>query len=269
MSYVDYLKAALVHPVNLMGAGLLALAGLVTFNPLLFIVLAGFEVVWCGGAPMVPAFREHVDKSKVLKTKNEKSKGDQQVLASLPADIRDRYKRLQSVAAAIPGNFEKGTSPSAVFVQQISNRVEDLQGRYLELLKAKSRYQHQVQQNVPASIKGKLTELDAEIAAADPKLAELKTRQRGILQKRYEQAQKAEQDYMLLDAQLDTIEELVRLLSTQAVTISKPEEMTAQLDSILSEVEVTESTMDELQSSMMDLFDKELEGTSGTKQIDN
>jgi hypothetical protein len=266
-SYIDYVKSALLHPVNFMVFGVAAVISLVTFNPLFIILGLGWEVAWVGGAPAVPAFRQSVDKKKQLDKAEDKQELDQKMLQTLPPAIQGRYQKLQAISASIPENFGKDSQASTIFLDQINTRVTDVMDRYLQMLKAHDSYQNHIKENPPLQLQENLASLDKEIGEADEKLAALKTRQRQILEKRYQKSLKAEQDCSLLGAQLDTLEELVKLLSTQALTMKKPQEISSQLDGIMSEIEVSESTMTELESSFEDLFDKELNKAEEQKRL--
>jgi hypothetical protein len=50
----------------------------------------------------------------------------------------------------------------------------------------------------------------------------------------------------------------MKLLKEQAITMKQPDEMNAQLDSLMAEIEHTEDTVTALESSFDTLFDREL-----------
>ncbi len=267
-SYIEYLKAALFHPINLMGFGLFLVIGLVTFNPLVLFFAAGWEAAWAGIAPLMPAFRKFIDKKKVLDAKDKRDKDDKAMLQSLPPAVQNRYLKLQSIARSIGENYGKDTQASKLFLNQISTRVDEIMDRYLGMLKAHDAIQRHIQENRTPDLLDKMQALDTEIAQADSQLAQVKSKQKEILEKRYEKAVKAEKDGQILGAQLDTLEELVKLLNSQAVSMKQPEEVNSQLDSIFAEIEVSEATIAELDGSY-ESFDKELEKAEQQKRLES
>jgi hypothetical protein len=51
----------------------------------------------------------------------------------------------------------------------------------------------------------------------------------------------------IIEAQLDTIDDVIQYIHEQSLTLRNPEEITFQLDTLLSEVEETESTVAQIE----------------------
>lgn len=51
----------------------------------------------------------------------------------------------------------------------------------------------------------------------------------------------------IIEAQLDTIDDVIRYIHEQSLTLRNPEEITFQLDTLLSEVEETEAAVAEIE----------------------
>lgn len=264
-SYGSYFQAALLHPVSYITVGVLGLMSLVTFNPLPLMLGIGLEVLWLGGAPMVPAFRESVDKKRLRDAEYDEAAARKEQLSALPGPVKDRYARLSATAQSIRENYSKDTQASALFLDQISERVDDVMKRYLKLLTAHHRFGEHLRENDPAAIQGKLQAAERDMQSAEEHVKKVHERKRDILQKQLTKLEKTRKDHEVLEAQLSATEELVRFLSSQAISMTKPEEITEQLDGILSEVEVSEATLNELESSFEDDFDRQLREAENKK----
>ncbi len=67
-----------------------------------------------------------------------------------------------------------------------------------------------------------------------------------ILKKRLKKFEIAKEKYLICETHLETIEDAIRYIYEQSMTMSNPEEIGFQLDNLLEEMEETSSLIDDL-----------------------
>jgi len=267
-SYASYLKAALLSQINLVVLAGVGLVSLVSMNPLpIFIGLAG-EAVWVIGAPLVPAFRTFADKRTEKFHKIDQESELKRIVDMLPTKERQRYAALSDVTLNVQGDFARYSDSSRVFLQSLSKRFDDMMLRYAKMLNTKAVYDAYMVNISPEELQQKIESLRAEEAAMDERVGELKKQQREIVEKRLVRFAKAQKDLVLLNTQIDTFEDMVKLLKDQAVSMKDSSEITGQLDILMSDIELTEQTVSELEGSFSALFDRQLREAE-QKQIES
>jgi hypothetical protein len=79
---------------------------------------------------------------------------------------------------------------------------------------------------------------------------QIKARTRIVLEKRLERYQKAMENRQLVEAQTETVEEVLQLLRDQSYSMRDPRTITAQLDGLVSSAEDTERGVRDLEELM-------------------
>ena len=257
-SYGTYFLHALRNPVALIVLAGLGMISLVSGNPIpLFAGLAA-EMLFLAAAPLVPAWRKRVDAGVESRARLESENRAKELLRRLPAEDKERYRAMMQTAVSIRENYARYNETSRPFLDQISERLDDMLFRYLRMLIARNSYGEHASGTTDDEITQRIGALEAEIAAADDRIRPLKEKQLHILEQRREKLAKAQRDSALLDEQIRTLEDLMQLLREQAVTMKEPDEMNAQLDTLMGEIETTEHTVTALESSFDSMFDREL-----------
>jgi hypothetical protein len=75
-------------------------------------------------------------------------------------------------------------------------------------------------------------------------------RTRTVLQKRLERFSKAQENKQLMEAQTETVQEVLRLLRDQSYSIRDPRSITEQLDGLVSSAEETERGVKDVEDLM-------------------
>ena len=258
-SYGSYFVKALRNPVSLLSVAGLGMISLVSMNPLPLIVGLAGKALFVTVAPALPAWRRHVDGRERSIALDEAEDRTRKQLAALPAGDQQRYRQLQQTATGIRENYAQYSEASRDFLTQMSGRIDDMLARYLRMLIARDSYAKHLATQDPDTLQRRIEALDAEMADADERVRAVREKQRAVLVQREEKLRKAEGDSALLEAQLGTLEEMMLLVKEQAITMKEPEEMSAQLDSIMNEIEHTESTVAAIETSFDLAFDRALE----------
>ncbi|MEM8560348.1 MAG: hypothetical protein AAGG50_21205, partial [Bacteroidota bacterium] len=67
------------------------------------------------------------------------------------------------------------------------------------------------------------------------------------LEKRLGKFKKAHENLAIIEAQLETIEDVTKYIYEQSLTMRNPEELSFQLDTLVSEVEETQASVEEIE----------------------
>ena len=265
-SYVHYLKAALLSQLNIVFVVAMGLFSLVTWNPLPAVIGLFGEAAWLGAAPLIPAFRRYDDARAKRHLEIDREADVQKLLDALPATEHARFKDMHSLVRDIKETFRGYTGANKVFLDESSERIDAMLVRYAKLLSTRAQYQSFVAQANADDIERKIDALAAEIEGSDERLGEVKRRQMDILRQRQAKAEKAEEDNRVIDAQLDTFEDLVKLFKEQAISLTSPADFANQINGLVTQMQVTESTVAELDASF-DLFDRQLREAEDKRKL--
>jgi len=265
-SYGTYSLHALKNPASLMMLGGFVMISLISGNPIPIIAGLGVKILFVAGAPMIPAWRRRVDAETDHRLRLESERKAKELLRRLPDDDQQRYRSLMDTAVSIRENYARYNETSRSFLDQISERLDDMLLRYLRMLIAKNNYSGHIAGTTEEDLSARIATLRTEIDEAEERIRPLKEKQLHILEQRREKLGKAKRDSALLDEQIVTLEQLMQLLREQAITMKNPDEMNAQLDSLMGEIETTEHTVTALESSFENLFDRELQAAEQEQQ---
>ncbi|HEV8254914.1 MAG TPA: hypothetical protein VGQ78_09170, partial [Vicinamibacteria bacterium] len=102
----------------------------------------------------------------------------------------------------------------------------------------------------PERIQERIAMLEHEMAAGPERVQQIKARTRLVLQKRLDRYQKALENRQLVEAQTETVEEVLQLLRDQSYSMRDPRTITEQLDGLVSSAEDTERGVRDLEELM-------------------
>jgi len=257
-SSINYTREAFLHPLNMgillvatISAFALADVGLV--SNLVLTMMFGVELMYLGIVPRLPRFRKNVK----LKKLRERSSGneDKTVFQDLDEKSKRRFLVLKHLAKLIKENFDKLPYSSQGLLDNIRKKIEELISNYLTLLDLHKRYQLYMNTSVEDSLKReveheeqKLDDLESE------RLKRTKARRITILKKRLKKFDIAKEKYLICETHLETIEDAIRYIYEQSMTMSNPEEIGFQLDNLLEEVEETSQIIDDLDRDILPIY---------------
>jgi phage gp37-like protein len=162
---------------------------------------------------------------------------------SLTAEIeaeRQHYRRLQSVAEEIRQNYRGMTETSQMLLEQLVDKLDFLLAFYLRMRYSLTRYQAYFNTTNPEHIQERIAMLDHELEKGPKKVHEIKRRTRAVLEKRLLRYQKALENRELIQAQTETIQEVLHLLRDQSYAMRDPRSIAEQLDGLVISAEETE-----------------------------
>jgi hypothetical protein len=251
---VNFTREAFMHPANLvflLGAAASAFffsdAGLIS-NAILTMAF-GAELIILGSVPRSELFRKWVKYRKMQSKKNDSA--DKELFNQLDPATQKRFLVLKHLSKLIRDNFDRMPYASQGLLTSIQKKLEGILASYLNLLYSYRRYGQFINQVAENKLQEQIAEERREMEAATlDKLKAIKQRRILILNKRVERIKNAHEKYQICETQLETLEDAVKYIYEQSLTMNNPEEIGFQLDNLLNEVEETSTIFAELESEM-------------------
>ena len=253
---INYTRETFLHPWNLsfltIGAG--AVLGLsfirgpvgdTIFLSVLTAIIA-FELLALGYIPRHKRFRNLIRAKHAAIAARPPSQ--REMYRQLNRANQRRYIRLKDLEKELQANYRKFSFASQGILESHTAKIEGLMTSCLKLMFQQERYtsfgQHKREQELTTAIAA--VELDLE-NASEP-VRNIKLRRLKVLEQRKERFKKTQEQLEMIEAQVATIEDVVKYIHEQSSTLNNPEEITYQLDLLLSEVEETEASVSQIES---------------------
>lgn len=261
---INYTQEAFLNPINL-GGLLVATIGALFFSNLsmdaanlMLTAVFGVELMYLGVVPRLPRFRKRIELKKIKEkhaTSNEKA-----LFQALDAASQKRFLVLKHLSTLIQENFEKLPYSSQGLLENIQKKIDELLSNYLTLLDLIKRYEVYLNTSLESSLKEEVVRQIEEIKAIDSeKLKRTKSRRVAIMKKRLNKFKIAKEKYLVCETHLETIEDAVRYIYEQSMTMSNPEEIGFQLDNLLTEVDETSQLIEDLDQEITPEYTTEWE----------
>lgn len=250
---INYTREAFLHPWNLT----FLIAALVTalgisftdapdwlFDAVLLFTTA-LELLYLGIMPRQERFRRAVRARRAAE--HARPPSQKELFRLLSRSSQRRYVRLRNLEKQIRANYQKLSYASQGLLESHLQKIDELLRSYLNLLYQKERYEFYLAQTSEDELVEALQALQEDMADDAPRVRAIKERRRRILEQRLARIKKVRENLEILEAQLDTIDDVIRYIHEQSLTLRNPEEITFQLDTLLSEVEETEAAVAEIE----------------------
>ena len=250
----NFLAHAFKSQYNLIG--LVTAAGFAAISGSLFPVVfaAGVELIVL---PLVSAnarfqrlVRARVSQDEDQAVAQRTQKEAWEMLKDLPGPEQQRYRALQGLASEIRQNYKALDSSSQMLVEELVRKLDFLLAFYLRMRYSLMRYHAYFSTTDPERIQERMAMLEHEMTAGPERVQQIKARTRIVLEKRLERYQKALENRQLVEAQTETVEEVLQLLRDQSYSMRDPRTITEQLDGLVSSAEDTERGVRDLEELM-------------------
>ena len=254
---INFTREAFLHPLNM---GVLLVATISAFvmsdmgliSNLILTMTFGVELMYLGIVPRLPRFRKNV-KLRKIRERNPAAE-EKSTFQELDQKSQKRFLVLKHLAKLIKENFDKLPYSSQGLLENIRNKIQELISNYLTLLDLHKRYQLYMHTSVEENLKREVEEEEQKIQSMESdRLKRTKARRIGILKKRLKKFEIAKEKYLICETHLETIEDAIRYIYEQSMTMSNPEEIGFQLDNLLEEVEETSQLIDDLDQDILPL----------------
>jgi hypothetical protein len=254
------LLAALKSDVNLIALGTAVGFAILSGSFLPLLVAAGLELTCL---PLLERYQRYQRARDIEKERAQRKAVEvHDMLVSMSEVERQHYRELQSVAAEIRKNYQTMTSTSQVLLAQLSEKLEVLLASYLRMRHSLARYAAYFRTTSEDRIRERMAMLEREMASGPERVQQVKARTLEVLAKRLDRFGKAVENRDLINAQTETIQEVLQLLRDQSYSMRDPRSITEQVDGLISSAEETERGVKDLEEILTDDDDSILFGTA-------
>jgi hypothetical protein len=242
---VPYLRFAFANPYNLSVLGGALVAAAVTVNPLIALVAVGGEALWLLHAPGSEWLRRVVwdPRFAALKSAYDAEQRAARVQLLIGTD-RKRVETLIALKQDIGRLAGQNPSFTNELLQGELVKTESLVESFVDMAITCARYEHYL-----ASVDMSALDRDRErwnavvtTTGAEASQVDIARKNLAVIMKRFEKVQEIQRYLTVARGQLDLIENSFRLLADQIVTMQSPQELSGQLDELLSGVETIKAS---------------------------
>ena len=250
----NFLAHAFKSQYNLIGLGTALGFAVLSGTLLPIVVAAGVELIVLplvsGNQRFQRLVRARVSQEEDQEAAQRTQKEAWDLLQHLPGPEQQRYRALQGLAAEIRQNYKALDSTSQMLVEELVRKLDFLLSFYLRMRYSLMRYQAYFSTTDPERIQERIAMLEHEMSSGTERIQQIKARTRNVLEKRLERYQKALENRQLVEAQTETVEEVLQLLRDQSYSMRDPRTITEQLDGLVSSAEDTERGVRDLEELM-------------------
>jgi len=240
----NYLAHAFKSQYNLIGLGTALGFAVLSGTLLPIIVAAGLEMVVLplvsGSARFQRLVRARTSEEAEEQDQARQRLESSEMLQYMPEVERQRYRALQALTNEIRQNYKGMDSSSQMLLEQLVEKLDFLLNFYLRMRYSLVRYQNYFQSTDAERIQERIAMLDHEMKSGPERVQQIKARTRAVLVKRLERYTKAVENRDLIDAQTETVQEVLQLLRDQSYSMRDPRSITEQIDGLVSSAEETE-----------------------------
>ncbi|HWW94236.1 MAG TPA: hypothetical protein VN375_12785 [Vicinamibacteria bacterium] len=257
----NYLAHAFKSQYNLIALGTALGFALLSGSALPLILVAGVQLTVLPLVAWSPRFQRLVKARQLEEDREEKQVKKQveasEMLRALSDQERQRYRGLETLAGEIRENYKGLDASSRMLLEELVQKLEFLLSFYLRMRYSVARYETYFSTTDPERIQERIAMLDREVTQGPERIQQIKAKTRAVLGKRLERYQKALENRQLIDAQTETVLEVLQLLRDQSFSMRDPRTITEQLDGLVSSAEETERgvrDMEDILSAEQDLL---------------
>ena len=255
----NYLKHAFKSQYNLIGLVTAAGFAVIGMSALPLILAAGVEMIVlplvAGSGRFQRLVRARTTEEEEHTQQVKKELETSEILQHMSEAECQRFYGLQGLAGEIRQNYKGFDESSRMLLDELVQKLDFLLSFYLRMRFSLQRYQRYFSTTDPERIQERMAMLDHEIGKGPERVKEIKSRTRQVLEKRLERYQKALENRQLVEAQTETVEEVLQLLRDQSYAMRDPKTIAEQLDGLVTSAEETERgvrDMEELLSMEQD-----------------
>lgn len=240
---------------------LIALIGFALVSGRWWLLLAGGlgEALWLWSAPLIPPVRRSFDRRRRAERRRLDERRQRELLRTVGEDDRRRYLEIERLGREIA----KLTRANPTLALDVGaggqlGKLERLIQAFLRIAASAARYEAYVESTDLGSLEGEVSRQRTIIhKTAEGGPQQLARKNLELLEKRLAKATEIRRQVRTSRAQLNLIDNTVRLLRDQIVTMESPEELQDQLDELVSSIDAIDASAKETDALML-RFDSDL-----------
>lgn len=246
----NYLGHAFKSQYNLIGLGTAVGFAILSVSFLPLLIAAGVQMAVLPLVAGSERFQRYVKAKEAEEERQRREAAKQleisEMLYYMPEDERRAYRELHNLAGEIRQNYKGLDSSSRMLLDDLVRKLDFLLGFYVRMRYSLTRYQAYFNTTDPDRIQERIEDIDREVAAGPERIRAIKGKTRAVLLKRLERYRKASENRQLIEAQTETVKEVLQLLRDQSYSIRDPRSIAEQLDGLVASAEETERGVKDL-----------------------
>jgi hypothetical protein len=252
----NYLKAAFLNVYNLSLLGGAAAASLVTGDWLVGLGALGLEALWLVMGPDLKPFQRAVREDLRQQQEKEDLARVEKLMADLPQHEWQRAKALDELRREIQRDVQQNPSFQAILMKTELEKLAQLHQSFVRLASACQRAESYLQAvNVDDLKKQAAAQERIQEASSDDQVKDLARKNANVIEKRLSTIRDIEAFLARARGQMNLIENSVRLLRDQALTMTSPDQMTEQLDDLLTGVDAVQQSVKDAEAMISNRFE--------------
>lgn len=233
----NYLKAAFANVYNLSLLGGALFASVMTGDYVIGAGALGLEAIWLILGPDFKLFQRSVNHAERL----EREKADRarvaKLMEALPEREWQRAHALDELKREIERDMQTNPSFQAILLQSELDKMAQLHQSFVQLATACTRAESYLMAVDLRDLQRQLqTQKGVEEKMTDPAVREIARKNQQVIEKRLETIEEIQKFLARARGQMNLIENTVRLLRDQVLTMTSPDQLGEQLDDLLTGV---------------------------------
>ncbi|HVF57903.1 MAG TPA: hypothetical protein VM934_17255 [Pyrinomonadaceae bacterium] len=245
---VEYLKEALMEPVNFWGMAGFAVAAAYTWSPIPLAAALVAEGAYLATVPATSLYRRIVDGRNRKRLMDQRNRLREKMIEGFDPREREAVLYLKWLKRQIFENYVKftGAKEPPTNIKSLDQRWED----FVDLLDVYRRRKHHLRSINRQAVNNQLTQAERAVeGSTDDRAKRVQQANVEILKRRLAAFSELERSVKLVEGQLQSIENFFGLVNDQVVTLPTPERVSSldfeQLsDSIAMTKQMLEETSD-------------------------
>jgi hypothetical protein len=245
----NYLKAAFMNVYNLALLGGAATAAALTGDWMIGAGALGLEAIWLVLGPDLKPFQRAVrEAARAEREKEDRARVDK-LMAELSEREWQRAKALDELRREIERDMANNPSFQAILLATELEKLAQLHASFVRLASACRRAETYLQAVDVRDLQRQIAaQKNLQEKMTDEAVRDLAGKNARVLEKRLETIKEIETFLARARGQMNLIENSVRLLRDQALTMTSPDQLTEQLDDLLSGVDAVQASVKEAEA---------------------
>ena len=237
----------------------LALLSVVTFSALPLLVAAGLELMYLALFPGTELYNAYI-RNKYAALDDERRAAElAERMSLLTPHQRHSYEKTSALIERTKDNMAK--QQAEAMHDSMSERLDKLRDRLLFMMELLNSYENYLASVQPGELERDRDDVQRQLQTSSSKLQRSLNERLNILNKRIARLQSVRENHTVVRTQIKTVEDIMALIFESSMTMQNPSGISQQLDDLLIDVESTEETVLDFDSSdaQFSAFDEELE----------
>lgn len=243
-----YLKKAFWHPFNLLGLIGFGALWMITGSWGFLALAGGLEALWLYVTVTNPRFQRNVNaqlsKEKQIEAELEREK----MVRRLSQRDQARYRELELICRKAHKQLDCVDPLMRPMLEQSLLKLDYLLSSYLRMLTSLVAIGEYTRSTSSEEIEKNIRKLEEELKSdtLSSRIKEVKKSNLDVLNQRLSRIKKAEENRSLFEASLQTLEDTLKLVRDEVLTMQNPSRISSQIDSVIIEMQQNEQLMQEM-----------------------